>query len=210
MNDPLMTKLLQVGARPGNSLRVAIDERRLTTPAAMVRTIEEDFWHGPRLTEGWLDDRNAVGRTVHRYPDGEFKRELGYDAVFAYWRMSDEGKVLQLEELTRPEAELGEELQMVGDLHGLRYLHSIRDLEVGTFIHCDGAVRAYDEVSFEAREAEEMPAKTRATHYRKVFRLDGDIPTNEWADIVVKWFRGNGLVGEYLAGLGPEDPGNAA
>ena len=47
-----------------------------------------------------------------------------------------------------------------------------------------------------------MPRDTKANLCRKVSRLDGEIPTGDWADIVVKWFRGNGLEGEYPTSLG--------
>ena len=162
---------------PGKFSAVAIDDRRITTPDVMVRTIEEDAWFGPPLTEEWLDDPNGVGKTVHRYPDGDLKREFGYDAIFALWYMSDEGKVFQIEELTYPEAELAEDLQVIENLYGLRYLHAIRDVTQGCFVHCDGAVRVYDPSSFDARRTEDMPTQTRVLmRIAKYFGLMGTYP----------------------------------
>ncbi len=50
-----------------------------------------------------------------------------------------------------------------------------------------------------------MPTAARANRYRKVFRIDGEVSTDEWSDIVAKWFRHNELAGEYLSGLGQGD-----
>lgn len=56
------------------------------------------------------------------------------------------------------------------------------------------------------RTAADFPYRARSDRYRKVFRLDGDIPTDEWAEIVPMWFRGNLLILEYLNELGAERP----
>jgi hypothetical protein len=193
INDTLLRVLLPIGNRNGNQLRLAIDERRIADVADLLHIIEEDFWYGPHLTEQWLDDPHAVGRTVHEDPDGE-EGFGGYWKFFAYWRLDGEGqKVVQMEEV------VGELEGTVGRYRLLRYLHAIRDIDRHHFVHCDGAVRAYDAQAFEVRKHEEMPASIPANQYRKVFRVDGEISTQEWSDIVAKWFRHNALATEYLA-----------
>jgi hypothetical protein len=197
MNDGLVSILLAVARRDGNKLRIAIDDRRLTTSAEMRHTIEEEFWHGPPLTETWLDDPYKGGTTVYRYPEEAFELDLGYEAIFSYWRMNGpREKVVQIEELTALD------VQPVAGLQCLRYLHAIRDIESGNFIHCDGAVRGYAPDELNARRNEAMPTATRAERYRKVFRIDGIITTEEWSEIATKWYQGNRLVEEYLKNLG--------
>lgn len=195
INDTLLRVLIKAGTRPGNSFRIAIDDHRILLRHEFEHFIEEDFWWGPKLTSAWLDDPNTGGCTVHADPEGDDSLR-GYSKFFAYWRMDSEGnKVVQMEELVTPSAE-----EFCG-YRVLRYLHSIRDIESRAFIHCDGAVRAYDAVGFSKRQAENMPAGTQAAKYRKVFRVDGSISTAEWSDIVAKWFRHNYLAGEYLESL---------
>jgi hypothetical protein len=198
INDTLLRVVIEAGMRPGNSFRIAIDDRRLVPRHEFVHFIEEDFWWGPNLTSSWLDDRYTGGCTVHADPEGDTALR-GYSKFFAYWRMDGEGsKVVQMEELVTPSAE-----QLCG-YRVLRYLHSIRDIGNHVFTHCDGAVRAYDAEGFSKRQAENMPAGTRAAKYRKVFRVDGAISTGEWSDIVAKWFRHNQLASEYLETLAGE------
>jgi hypothetical protein len=201
INDTLIKKLLEVAGRSGNVLRLGIDHRRICPRDEFVNFIEEDFWYGPPLTEEWLDDPNKIGRTVHEDPAGEDALR-GYRAIFAYWRMASETeKVLQMEELpTRT--------SMIGGRYLCRYLHAIRDIKRGQFIHCDGAVRMYDATTYDKRIAENMPSGTRANRYRKLFRIDGAVETSEWSDLVVKWFRHNILAGEYVENLSRYEGGS--
>jgi hypothetical protein len=196
INDSLIGVLLVV-ARRGNRLRLAIDDRRLRPATNYSAYAERDYWHGPPLSDAFLDDPHAVGTTVHGDP--HVGDELsGFSRFFVYWRMDDaQYKVVQMEELVTDDA------NHYGPYRLLRYLHSIRDIATGSFVHCDGAVRAYDELAYETRRAETMPPSTRSTHYRKVFRIDGSIGTDEWSEIVARWFRHNTLALEYLHGIAP-------
>jgi hypothetical protein len=198
INYTLLRTLINAGVRPGNSFRIAIDDRRIIPRRDFMHFIEEDFWWGPKLTSSWLDDPYTGGCTVHADPEGDNAPD-GYSKFFAYWRMDGEGnKVVQMEELVTPSAK-----EFCG-YRVLRYLHSIRDISSHVFIHCDGAVRAYDAEGFSERRAEDMPPGTQAARYRKVFRVDGSVSTEEWSDIVAKWFRHNHLTGEYLETLADE------
>jgi hypothetical protein len=172
---------------------MAIDDRRLVTAAELRQQIEEDYWYGPRLTAAWLDDPYGVGRTVHEFPEDSAELLLGYHKFFAYWRMNtDAEKIVQMEELVETSRD------KIAGYCLLRYLHSIRDIRTQEFIHVDGAVRAYDDGAFALRSQETMPTSTDANDYRKVWRIDGSISTDEWSGLAARWFRGNRLATEYL------------
>jgi hypothetical protein len=59
VNDNLLRILARVGKRADNTLRIAIDDRRIIPGPEFVNFVEEDFWWGPHLTEAWLDDPNT-------------------------------------------------------------------------------------------------------------------------------------------------------
>jgi hypothetical protein len=196
VNYQLIEELRRVGSRPGNRVRFAIDERRLAPAGSLFRVIEKEYWYGPPLSVAWLDDPRKVGRAVHAVADPS-KVFGAYWKVFAVWYIDSDGrKVVQMEEL------VGDSAPRYGPYRLLRYLHSIRDMAAGRFVHCDGAVRAYDGAAYASRAMEEMPPETRATHYRKVFRVDGVIETDEWSRIVAFWYGHNRLATEYLSRLG--------
>lgn len=196
MNYGLISDVLRIGAQTGNEARLAYDDRRVTARSEFSGSIEEDFWHGPHLTDEFLDDPYATGHTVHRYPEGDPRLLFGYLAVDAQWSLHNERqKVLQMEELVLPTSEL------VSGYHVLRYLHAIRDIEAEEFIHCDGAVRCYTSEQYFNRQSEKVHTTGKSARYRKLFRIDGSISTDDWSNVVVGWFRGNRLVEEYLSTL---------
>lgn len=59
------------------------------------------------------------------------------------------------------------------------------------------AVKAYERDVYPTTVAG-FPKRGRSARYRKVFRLDGSIHTDEWTSITSLWFRGNRLILEYL------------
>jgi hypothetical protein len=120
-----------------------------------------------------------------------------YPRLYVAWSMDKEGhKVVQIEELSNDPGS-----NRVG-LRLMRYLHAIRDIDRGVFIHCDGAVRAYTYKQYEARAAKDyMTGRESAGRYRKVFRLDGVIATDAWSNIAAQWLRGTRLMKEYLDSL---------
>lgn len=208
INADLVSTLIRAGSVDGNEVRIAIDERRLASQAEHWSIFEKDYLRGPPLTPERLDDRNEVGVTVHWYPDRTTLLEP-YSSLQVAWRMQDENlKVLQMEELV--DIDHHRVTFAENDLVPVRYLHAIRDIDAGTFVHCDGAVRTYRRHEYEARSDGRFPPETPAAHRRKVFRIDGRIDTSDWSDITARWFRHNELALEYLSSLGdsrPSDPG---
>lgn len=192
VNDALTQSLLEVGTTAAASLRLALNEQHFMAASAFSAYLESDYWWGPPLSSETLDDPRNVGVTVYGDPQSGLMHE--YPRLFVDWSMDKEGhKVLQIEELSDHPGASHAGLRL------LRYLHAIRDVERGVFIHCDGAVRAYTHEQYEAREAKNyVTGRESAGQYRKVFRLDGNIETDAWSNIAACWFRGNLLLKEYL------------
>jgi hypothetical protein len=191
----LTQSLLRAGSTGAAVLRLALNEQHFMTALAFSPYFERDYWWGPPLSSETLDDPRKLGVTVYGDPQSGLMHE--YPRLYVDWSMNKEGhKVVQIEELSdHPGASQA-------GMRLLRYLHAIRDIERGVFIHCDGAVRAYTHEQYEARVAKGyMTGRESAGRYRKVFRLDGDIETDVWSNITACWFRGNRLMKEYLDGL---------
>lgn len=90
-----------------------------------------------------------------------------------------------------------------------RYLHSIRDTRRRSFVHLDGAAKAFPRELY--RPTVEQPDLSRGEPgYRKLFRVDGDMPDDEWARLVAHVFRQNELVIEYFGEMLDERPTRSA
>lgn len=201
INDVLIQTLLTVAGRGDNRLRIAIDSEHLAPASAFHSSFEKDYWYGPQISPAALDDPRSTGTTVHADPRTGPSNE--YPRLFVDWRVDKEGrKVVQIEELSDHYSATR------GGFRLLRYLHAIRDVQSGVFVHCDGAVRAYDPAAYASRAAKQfVTGRESATGYRKLFRLDGEIATDEWSHVVAKWFRHNKLALEYLGSLADSSAG---
>lgn len=192
VNDTLIQTLLEVESTGSATLRLALNEQHFMAESAFSPFLERDYWWGPPLPADSLDDPHKLGVTVHGDPESGLMHE--YPRLYVDWSLDKEGhKVVQIEELSEDPGANRAGLRL------LRYLHAIRDIERGVFIHCDGAVRAYTHEQYEARTAKDyVTGRESAGRYRKVFRLDGAIQTDAWSSIAARWFRGNRLMTEYL------------
>jgi hypothetical protein len=190
----IATVLATAGRLPARA-RLAVDERRLRLESEHEELEERDYWHGQQLSESFLDDLNATGETVHGDPHGGQSLWSPYAAISVRWTSDPPLKTVQIEEYLP--LKVGEEAPWVL----ARYLHAIRDTAAKAFVHCDGAVKAYDPSTYPLSQRD-FRRREKSARYRKVFRLDGEFSVEAWSALTAQWFRGNQLVLEYLAGQG--------
>lgn len=202
VNDVLLAQLLKLW-RAGLSVRVAVDERRLHPRSEHRRFEERDYWSGPPLTDTWLDDARHAGPDIrwHGWPAGVqlLPWETAGDHVAVRASLTGATRTIEIEEVT------ADVLERYCDVQLVRYVHAERDIERHVFTHLDGAVRYYDRSVYEARRIIRWPTVDgeSPSGRRKVFRVDGDMDTAPWVEVVASWFRGNRLVLEALEGLAP-------
>jgi hypothetical protein len=199
INDALIGELVRQ-AGMGRVVRVALDERRLHRADEHVRRMEFDYWNGPAISEERLDDpgRRGVEVLVHRWPADAGR--LAWDNVEqASIRTALDGdlRTIEIEEVIDPARNAKCDFQLV------RYAHAQRDIGRHSFVHVDGAVRFYTPPTYEVRRAARWPTADdeQPAGRRKVFRVDGDMDTATWCELVALWFRGNELVREALQAL---------
>jgi hypothetical protein len=202
MNDVLIASLLRLAGQ-GQTVSLAIDERRMHPRSEHLRWEERDYWSGPPLTFERLDDpdRRAPEILQHGWPVGAKLLPWEIDEhVTVRTKLDGARRTIEIEEITRPSLLDQSEYQLV------RYAHAERDITCHTFTHLDVAVRYYERGRYEARRDERWPTdeSNEPVGHRKVFRVDGDLADDEWLDTVGLWFRGNRLIWEALAIGDPE------
>lgn len=195
----LIGAILRIEQREDVGARLAIDDRRIRYRHEHQEIFEKDYWYGPPLSEEALDDPFAVGETIHGDREGGTSVANPYVALSARWSRDAHLKTVEIEELVP----IGDDDPVL-----VRYLHAIRDTERHCFIHCDGAVKGYAANTYPTTVSD-FPRRGRSTRYRKVFRLDGTISTEDWSLVASLWFRGNQLILEYLGGLDAARNGRA-
>ncbi len=168
-----------------------------------------EYLRGPKGIS--LDQLNDPGfpehvdGTVTEYiridPDGDL-RLLGMDLdrLQVMWSFRDGIKSVQFEELVPIAAKEFGGYPYVGN----RYIHAQWHIEDQCFRHLDGAVKIYDKQRYSARFDHDLRYRQpdiEADSYLKLFRLDGNLRLDFWAQLITRYFRNNELVIEYLGGV---------
>lgn len=186
----LIGKVLYLAKRHDLTARLALDERRLRYKDEYAEYFESDRWYGRPLTEESLDDLGAVAETFHADPHGGTSFLHPYTGLSVRWTADGTLKGVEIEEFMPPPAPDAKWVFA-------RYLHAIRDTEKKAFIHCDGAVKAFDASNYPTTQAG-FKSRGKGDRYRKLFRVDGEFPASAWSELACSWFRGNQLILEYF------------
>lgn len=130
-----------------------------------------------------------------------------YDNVFSnllstqfYWHIQDGKRTFECEELCdRESISFNDGKDM---LWGCRYVHSMLEPETGIPIHLDGAIRIYDEEQILKRidEKTDISKCGKDSKYKKLWRIDNEIPIRQWKQLISAFYRENTLIGEYFGG----------
>lgn len=93
--------------------------------------------------------------------------------------------------------------------HPVRYIHAEFDLSKGCFRHFDGAVHLYlpeeytqrrdFDFNYECKSLSGIKAKSK-----KLFKFNGEVSTDFWAEFSSHFFTGNPLIFEYFTGEYPK------
>lgn len=179
----------------GNAVQIAIDANRLLRKADRPSIGLKDYWHGIMVTMEDIDDPHVHGhlRYARRFDQHTALNPYAVDPLLLLdvdISVDENLKTFSIEE-TVPPTGRGTEQFVVN-----RYMHSIRDMERGAWTHIDGAVKAYPRETYEASFEHPTASKGEATHYRKLWRVDGDFGHEIWGGLLAYHFRGNELVAE--------------
>jgi hypothetical protein len=188
---------------------IAIDEDRVRIDVDGPLYMEADTWYGPPFDE---DIRNIRNGNVKLRPPGDLSStHLDFFFASAYsldvcWTERDGIKTFQALEL-KTETTV---VQLDGvPHHPARYLHAEFDLSTGNFRHFDGAVQYLREDEYLLRRDTDFSMIYKDTRQvkprsKKVFKLNGLLPTETWVELCGHFMAANPLMHEYFIGEYPE------
>jgi hypothetical protein len=175
-----------------NTFRVAIDHSRMMEQRWYAEVIEMDTWGGPPFDPSSLDDPTAVGLTVvNRNQNSLFRLTNSLLFTDFLWSSKSGIKTFQAEEVSGADS-------LFGPYNLNRYVHAERDITAGAFRHFDDAVKVYRHEDYGSRVNAHLPAGPRSWSKPKLFRIDGDIATDEWINLVCLFMKSNEMVIEYF------------
>ena len=201
-NRELVGDLL--GLASEHQVRVALDPNRVVPRDERPDVGLYDYWFGIEVDATSLDDPRAVGRTRHeRRVDVHELSTFPLLAIDVHWWLQDDDcKAVEVEETVPSDTHEALEGIVIN-----RYLHAIRDTRRQQWIHIDGAIKAYDQSTYEPTRDLTNAPKGAPIAYRKLWRVDGEIADHDWGRMLGHHFRENELVVEAFGDLLDERPG---
>ncbi len=175
-----------------NSLRIAIDHRRLMPKELYNQILEFDTWYGPPFDTSKLDDPSYIGLTiVKRNKDSLFELTNKLDRSEFFWSYRDNIKTFEVEEISDINYRFD-------DYMFNKYVHSERDISNKLTRHLDGAVKVYLKSTYKHRTDSRMPNCTKCHKKIKLWRVDGDIDTDNWINLITFFYKSNEMIIEYF------------
>jgi hypothetical protein len=188
VNGELLSILSKLATLPQErSVRVALDPNRLGIANSFKRSERRDYWWGPRYSgdpRAQTKGLTVHGPTAHDRLSGLIKTE--------FWWYGKREQTLEIEELVdMPWLEHVSEKKRCS-----RFVHSV--FFPDGRIHLDGAVRIYTEDQWQLRLGQKITEFGKGATRVKLWRIDGELKTELWYDLIHMFFRGNYTVGEYF------------
>jgi hypothetical protein len=194
---------------PGVEKYIAIDEDRVRIDVDGPSYVEADTWYGAPFNEeirkipaGTVKLRPPADLTPHHI-DFYFARNYCLDIK---WSEAREVKSFQALELKSSDVFVD-----IGGhkLFPARYLHAEFDMVANTFRHFDGAVQFLSESEYMYRRDSDFNINLKGLEHvkarsRKVFKLNGPMPTATWVELCCHFFHANPLTFEYFTGSYPK------
>lgn len=184
-----LDELVALHGQPGIKLKLKLDVDFIGYAPSYIPSHEFEYWWGPKYN----DDITSIADGLTQYKSDEFERAYyQIDRTEFVWKHEDNLYTLELEEVR------DEPAPTLGDIYGCRYVHSIWDTNKNGFDHFDGAIRSYDMELMLERVEMKMTEMGRRSEYTKLFRIDGNLPLENWKSLVTNYLQGNPQIYEYF------------
>lgn len=191
-NFNFFEELSRISQKDKCEVKVRIDLDRFADKnySHLNNIFEKEYWFGPRFKNAF--DLNKDGMTYCHPPRNEKSFWYdGFDHLEAYHSIVKESE----------RSIVIEEIRNKDNNHNNfvinRYVHSKLNCETKNIFHLDGAVRIYQTNNYDS-QIEKKVHDRKGDIYHKLFRIDGDITTDDWVSIVANFFLGNELIFDYL------------
>jgi len=179
-------------------IKVALDLDMVGLPGTETSELEYQYIRGPHFNDDLCMIPEGVTCHENEHYDNVFSNIL---ATQFYWHIQDGKRTFECEELCDREnvcVDDGEKM-----LWGCRYVHSMLEPNDGIPIHLDGAIRIYDDEQIIERidASTDISKFGKNSQYKKLWRIDGEIPIHLWKELISTFYRENALIGEYFGGV---------
>ena len=179
-------------------IKLALDLDMIGLPGTETIQVEYQYIRGPLFN----NDLSMIPEGVTCHENENYDNLLSnLLSTQFYWHVQDGKRTFECEELCDRENISFDERKE--KLWGCRYVHSMLESDSGIPIHLDGAIRIYDEEQILERidTRTDISKCGKNSQYKKLWRIDNEIPIYLWKELISAFYRENSLIGEYFGGI---------
>lgn len=205
---PCFIDLFWAFERDGVSKYIALEDDRVKLDIDFGYAIEMDTWYGAPYHEDIPKIKNDISKL--RPP---LDIDTGFSSMFfadtycldLKWDQKDEIKTFQALEIKSEKTYLFIDNEKY---FPARYIHAEFDLAERRFRHFDGAIQYYSEQEYIQRRDSDFNYNAKHREHikapsKKLFKLNGWIDVETWAEFCCQFLAGNPLIHEYFTGKYP-------
>ncbi|GHU86141.1 hypothetical protein FACS1894153_2630 [Bacteroidia bacterium] len=189
---------------------IAIDSNRVRINVDNRMYMEFDTWYGAKFKNTISDIEDGIVKL--RPPLGleAFDIESFFGNTYSLdikWTSKNGIKVFQAEEFKADKSRI---IKNGNEYYPVKYLHAEFDNQAGTFRHFDGAIHFYTEEEYYQRRDNDFNYNSKnslqlKTLSQKLFKVNGQVATGEWINLVSHYLQGDPLIFEYFEGKLPDN-----
>jgi hypothetical protein len=194
-NREVIHSLMHLAKLGHNEVRLALDPDRIGIRESFELSHQRDYWWGPHYVG--KPSEQPYGMTIHgptRYD------KLNKLIRTEFWWYGKSRLTMEIEELHDRTYGSASEIST----RGMRFVHSIFD-EQHRPCHLDGAIRLYSELLWAERTAEKLSDFGKKAKRVKLWRVDRELASDAWYEVIHNFFRGNYTIGEYFRLPSPDE-----
>lgn len=188
---------------------IAIDSDRVRVNVDNSMYMERDTWYGAKFKNSISDIEDGI---VKLKPPLQLEpRHIGFLFGGTYsldikWTSKNGIKTFQSEEFKAEDRKIEKNGK---EYYPVKYLHAEFDINTGTFRHFDGAIHFYTEDEYYRRRESDFNYNDKndlkiKTPSQKLFKVNGEVPTNKWIELTSHYLQGDPLIFEYFEGKLPD------
>lgn len=189
---------------------IAIDSHRVRINVDNSIYIERDTWYGAKFKNKISEIEDGIVKLCPPHGLDVFDIDFYFGSTYSLdikWTSKNGIKVFQVEEFKTDKSRI---IKNGNEYYPVKYLHAEFDNQEGTFRHFEGAIHFYTEEEYYQRRDSDFNYNNKNILQlkplsQKLFKINGQISTEEWINLVSHYLQGDPLIFEYFEGKLPKD-----
>jgi len=188
---------------------IALDNNRVRINVDDSMYMEKATWYGPPFKKTIAEIVDDVSKLVPPEDLTPTNIRMFFNDAYSLnvkWHTKENIKSFQAEAFQTED----ETIQLEGSTYfPAHYVHAEYDLKNNAFRHFDGAVHYYTEEEYRSRRDDDFNYNAKHSRHiktksEKLFKINGNIPTELWVELTCQFMTQNPLMYEYFNGSYPE------